>query len=479
MPNHIDPDSLELDKLAQLPETQDEWVRRMSLEVLKVTRSELYLDFRYLDMALSALALTPAEGVRGMGTDGARLLAQPDRLLRLSRRNPVLINREFLHVVLHCIFRHPFLIGAHEPGLWDLACDIAVESVIDSLDKKSVRRIQTLLRRRTYQQLKEKCRVLAAEPIYRALASGMYDEGALVKLQREFRTEDHRFWPSPDSGSQPQIQALSNQWQKIGERMQTDLETHAREAGDGEDDPLTLQVQAANRSRRSYRDFLRKFAVLREELHADPDTFDLTFYTYGLSLYGNMPLIEPMESRETRKIEEFVIVIDTSYSCSGELVKNFLRETYSLLQQADSFFRHTNIRILQCDDGVRSDQKITSEEELARYMFRFALAGGGGTDFRPAFRYVDELIGAGEFTHLKGLLYFTDGLGRFPARRPNYDVAFLFLGDQYEDADLPPWAMKLVLDEEEFRTQKDKPSVPALADALALEDEEGDEMPIL
>ena len=64
MPNHIDPDSLELDKLAQLPETQDEWVRRMSLEVLKVTRSELYLDFRYLDMALSALALTPAEGVR-------------------------------------------------------------------------------------------------------------------------------------------------------------------------------------------------------------------------------------------------------------------------------------------------------------------------------------------------------------------------------------------------------------------------------
>ena len=46
MPNHIDPDSLELDKLAQLPETQDEWVRRMSLEVLNVTRSELYLDFR-------------------------------------------------------------------------------------------------------------------------------------------------------------------------------------------------------------------------------------------------------------------------------------------------------------------------------------------------------------------------------------------------------------------------------------------------
>ena len=41
------------------------------------------------------------------------------------------------------------------------------------------------------------------------------------------------------------------------------------------------------------------------------------------SLYGNMPLIEPQESREVKKVEEFVIAIDTSMSCSGELVKHF------------------------------------------------------------------------------------------------------------------------------------------------------------
>lgn len=472
-------DIIDLDKL-NIPESQDDWVRRMALEVLKVSRSELYMDFRFLDMALSALALNPWEGVQGMGTDGARLLAQPDRLLRLTRRNPTLINREYLHVVLHCVFRHPFMIMDHDPALWDLACDIAVESVIDSLDKKSVRRIQTLLRRRTYAELKELCPTLAAEPIYRVLASGKYDHSQLTKLQRDFRTEDHRFWPTPDQQNQPQIQTMSNQWQKISERMQTDMETHNKDAGDGEDDPLTMQVKAANRSRRTYKDFLRKFAVLREELHADPDTFDLNFYTYGLQLYGNMPLIEPMESRETKKIEEFVIVIDTSLSCSGELVKNFLQETYTLLKQTDSFFRRTNIRILQCDDGVRSDKKITSEEELSKYMFSFQLAGGGGTDFRPAFQYVEDLINAGEFTHLKGLLYFTDGLGRFPAKRPNYDAAFLFLGDQYEDADLPPWAMKLVLDEAEFMKKEKQQDMPALQDALALMDEEMmDDMPIL
>ena len=49
----------------------------------------------------------------------------------------------------------------------------------------------------------------------------------------------------------------------------------------------------------------------------DPDSFDYNFYSYGLSLYGNMPLIEPQEWKEVQKVEEFVIVIDTSMSCSG------------------------------------------------------------------------------------------------------------------------------------------------------------------
>ena len=94
-----------------------------------------------------------------------------------------------------------------------------------------------------------------------------------------------------------------------------------REARDGED--LLAAQLAAGKSRRSYRDFLQKFAVLHEELHADPEEFDLSYYTYGLSVYGNLPLIEPLESREVKKIREFVIVIDTSYSTSGELVEQF------------------------------------------------------------------------------------------------------------------------------------------------------------
>ena len=66
------------------------------------------------------------------------------------------------------------------------------------------------------------------------------------------------------------------------------------------------------RPRTDYREFLRQFAVPGEVMRLSDDEFDYVYYTYGLKLYGRMPLIEPLEYREERRIREFVIVIDTS-----------------------------------------------------------------------------------------------------------------------------------------------------------------------
>ena len=128
--------------------------------------------------------------------------------------------------------------------------------------------------------------------------------------------------------------------------MQTELELRDKEAGEGTD-TLAAQIRAANRSRRSYRDFLRRFCVLREEVRLDPEEFDLNFYTYGLSLYGSLPLIEPLESRESKKVEELALVVDTSYSTSGELVRAFLAETYALLKARENFFHRMNLHLIQ------------------------------------------------------------------------------------------------------------------------------------
>ena len=73
---------------SQRPETHEEWQARMGGEVLAVVRSGLYLDFRFLDMALSALTPAPDERCRVLATDGQMLYYQPARLLQLYQQNP-------------------------------------------------------------------------------------------------------------------------------------------------------------------------------------------------------------------------------------------------------------------------------------------------------------------------------------------------------------------------------------------------------
>ena len=120
-------------------------------------------------------------------------------------------------------------------------------------------------------------------------------------------------------------------------------------------------------------------------MRLDPDEFDYVYYTYGLKLYQNMPLIEPLEYREVKRIREFVIAIDTSGSVAGELVQKFVQKTYNVLKSTESFFSKINLHILQCDADIQEDVKIPSQEEFDAYIKTMAIKGLGDTDFRPVF----------------------------------------------------------------------------------------------
>lgn len=426
-----------------------EKLKSLGVSILCAARDELYFSMRFLDVALSSFVYQMDSSVSPFGTDGAVMYFHPQQLGGLLRENRILVNRGYLHMVFHCIFRHMFK-RTEDERYWDLSCDIAAEHLIDGCDKRPVRWSRSLLRRETYRKLETGGRVMNAERIFRELKAWELTEKELSRLEEEFRTDDHRYWENrgPERKKEPE---LSRKWQEINEKMETDLETFSKEASE-ENGSFLGQLRVENRERQDYREFLRKFSVLREEMGTDPDTFDYGFYSYGLTLYGNMPLIEPLETREVRRIADFVIVIDTSMSCSGTLVRRFLEETYSVLKQNDSYFRRVNVHIIQCDEKVHSDVKITSEKELKKYMDQFELYGEGGTDFRPAFAYVDELLGRGEFDDLKGLIYFTDGYGIYPSRMPPYKTAFVFLEEDYRDADVPAWAIRLVLREDDLES---------------------------
>ncbi len=416
-------------------------------KILTVSRNELYLKMRFLDVALSSLAFVMDVGADGLGTDGLFLYYHPQYLGGLYREDRIRVNRLYLHLVLHGIFHHITRRKGRKERLYSLACDIAAESIIDGMQYRCVLAGRSLLRRETYGRLHKELKVLSADKVYRVLYGLGLSEEETLRLEAEFRIDDHSYWPKEEEKKKQE--EIENRWQDVSEQMETEMETFSEEMSSGAGDFIG-QLRVENRERFDYRQFLRKFSVLREETAVDEDSFDYVFYTYGLSLYGNLPLVEPLEWKETQKVEEFAVVIDTSMSCSGELVKKFLEETYDVLSENNSFFCKVNIHVIQCDDRVQTDRKITSGEELREYMENLELRGEGGTDFRPAFVYVEELMRRHVFGQLKGLIYFTDGKGIYPGKMPPFETAFVFLEEDYEDMDVPPWAIKLVLSEDEL-----------------------------
>ncbi len=418
----------------------------LGTRILNQARNELYLHMRFLDLALGSFPVRPGAEVHPAGTDGGTLFFAPDDLLKLYQTGRVYVMRLYLHGLMHCLFCHPFYRKERDMEYWNLACDIAAESALDGLHLKCVH-LPGVFRQAVYARLKEKLTVLTAGGIYRELCRMQISGSELMGWKQAFSVDDHSLWEQEKPPSQ--VEQNRKQWENLRERMEMDMETFSKEAAEGSKG-LVEQLRIENHRRYDYREFLRRFSVRKEEMQVDMDTFDYVFYHYGLSLYGNMPLIEPQETKEVQKIEEFVIVIDTSMSCKDELVRRFLEETYNVLQESESFFREIHIRILQCDDRVQSDAEITGQEELKSYMEHLTIKGQGGTDFRPAFAYVEELLARKAFYRLRGLLYFTDGYGTFPAKMPPYETAFIFIKDNYRDVDVPPWAIKLILGPDEL-----------------------------
>ncbi len=540
---------------------------RIASDIIEECRTQLMLKFKFLDIALWRMELEPLRDKTqyGLACDAKKIYMDPPRIIARFNASYEDCVRDYLHLVMHCIFRHPFDKNFKNRDAWWLACDVLVESVI--LDMCGGRFAAPLdaERRQAISELQMRCGKLLPAKLYHLFDDALKaPEGKSIGVSRSkladyralFERDSHEAWPAAtpesageetpgeaqeladaapededsqrmesggpasdedmeqelqqvenvqhmeDEGSmdaeddsstdvadggdedaaaqstdgeqqgqgeeqldeaaqreaererKEREQRLEKEWEEVSKEIEMGLETFAKEWGD-EAGSFISRLRIANRKVYDYSDFLRRFCHSNEALKMNPDEFDYIYYTYGMNLYGNIPLIEPLEYRETNIIRDFVIAIDTSQSTSGELVKTFLEHTFSILKKSEEYSREVNIRIIQCDSKVQADTKITDLKQIDGIMENFVLRGYGGTDFRPLFAYVERLRARGELADLRGLLYFTDGLGQFPDAMPEYEVAFVFMddGDRVLPP-VPPWAMKVVLDEQGINALK-------------------------
>ena len=461
----------------------------LAKNIIKVSRNTLIVNLRFMDSAMSRLYSKPYKGT--IATDGQFVYFDPIHILKTYKLAKELSVHQYLHMILHCVFQHFYVdIGRVDGRLWNIACDIAVEAVIVELGLSSTSLNTDNHRVSDMNVLKKKCKYLTAECIYRYLLDGNESEVELSRLSSLFMFDDHSIWyeigesgesdnDQSSDGKDRQIsesmndgnseggfsgdysdgnsqnrqqlrEQLRQEWKNVSESMQTDMETFSKHQGT-EAGNLIQNLTSVNREKYDYASFLKRFSVMGEAMKINDDEFDYIFYTYGMQLFDRqMPLIEPLEYKEVKRIKEFVIALDTSGSVQGELVQKFLNKTYNILKQEESFFTKINLHIIQCDTRITEDAKITSQEDFDSYLASMQLKGFGGTDFRPVFKYVDEMVKNKEFTNLKGLIYFTDGYGEFPHRQPDYHTAFVYIDDNYNNYDVPVWAIKLILQSDEI-----------------------------
>lgn len=441
-----------------MEQTNKKRIQKIAEQILFLSSRELAFSMRFLTLAWGQFQYQMNLSTFYLGTDGEILYYQPRFLIEKYEYDSIFVNRSLLHMLFHCMFHH--ITRREERSLedWNLACDIAVEYIIDGIDEACIKKLIPDRKEEYYRQLEKERKVITADNIYQSLIK-WEEEKKLSYSQKEelkqlFLVDDHFFWEQKKKEERPQNEQrekqkeLEQKWKEISDKIQTGLETFFKQIGT-KNGTLLKTLKIENRQHTNYQEFLQKFAVVREELKIDMDSFDYGFYNYGIQLYGNLPLIEELEYCETKKIEDFVIALDTSGSCSGALIRRFLEETIQILKETEQFMKQVRIHIIQCDKEIKEDIVIHSLEQLKQYEQEFTVKGFGGTDFRPVFSYVQQLMKE-EALQPKGLLYFTDGYGIYPEKKPPFKTAFLFIQEDYTDEKVPPWAIKVILDRNKF-----------------------------
>ena len=126
---------------------------------------------------------------------------------------------------------------------------------------------------------------------------------------------------------------------------------------------------------------------------------------------------------------DVVVAVDTSGSIKEKEISEFISEIDAIKGQI-----RARITLLPCDAAI-NEGAPWHYEPWEEFRMPEKIAGGGGTDFRPVFDWVDR-----EGIQPELLIYFTDAEGPFPEAPPSYPVVWLVKGRE-----LVPWGERVQL----------------------------------
>ena len=465
--------------------------RTIALTIIENSKNTLCGEIRSLLKGISSLCFEEVSNST-IYTDGNKLYYTPEYILKAFKSNQNAVNRMIIHSLCHCLFLHIFNTQFKNKVIWDISCDIAVEVFINNTALSCTKTEKTDIQNQLTSELSHHIKSFTAENIYfYFLKNGITSEEQAIYCDA-FSIDSHHLWYEAKNAcfkndedeeivearsiykredsrtgdyQEGKKQSNSNTVNSTADKTKEDWREITKSIlRDTENNPViygtasgfdTLVLKAITRDNHSYEQFLKRFIQVNEALEINDDEFDYIYYTYGLSLYKNIPLIEPLEYSESPRLQTLIIAIDTSGSVYGNSVKKFIEKTYSILMNTDFFKKQTEIHIIQCDCKIRSTAVIKTAEDIDEYINHLSIKGFGGTDFRPVFEYAESLSKENPNNCINGIIYFTDGDGIYPEKMPLTKSVFVIKNNGFDKNCMPKWATALYFDNlENLLTEK-------------------------
>jgi predicted metal-dependent peptidase len=370
-----------------------------SRERVSKARRDLVLDQPFFGVLSLKLELVESRRFKTLATDGKTLWFNPDYVSELSDHE---LKGVVAHEVLHCANGHTWRRESRDPKVWNDACDYAINQIV--IDAGMLLPSGALL-----------------DPAY----NGMSAEEVYDRLMQHAQPEQ------PGAGD-----SCNDQRQDDGEGNGDGSSggVSCGEVVDSQDMPETKadwQASVLNAAKLAKGSLPADLERLVEEIRNPPQDWKAILrrsvqmsarqdYSWRMpnNRYLHMGLYLPTLASEA--MPSVVVAIDTSGSIDNVMLGKFTAEVSAIMEDV----KPEMVYVIQCDADIQTVEEYEPGEPI-----RLNLKGGGGTDFRPVFEWVDRqgLMPA-------CLIYLTDLAGDYPDRAPDYPVLWAATDDWS-----PPW----------------------------------------
>jgi len=392
-------------------EKQREYMRRILLARMAVLSRNGFFGLLLMHMKF---ALDPNIGTAA--TDGERVYFDPKFLDKISDRELVFI---MMHEIMHVALRHTSRTGDRDDFLFNIACDIVVNSNILQAAGGDLSSI-------TLSQYGESMHLTpkgdegshyTAEEVYEMFSS--LSASRRKQLKHGF-ADDHSRWGTADD------EALDALWKN---RIRDALEACRSRGGQTGRGTIPLgverKIEELMHPKTDWRVLLNDF--VQEEVT------DYSFLPPDRR-FSDSPFLLPDFNETETTVKNILFMIDTSASMS----KKEITQAYSEIKGAiDQFGGNLEGWLGFFDAAVVPPIPFTDENEFRIIRPK----GGGGTDFGVIFDYIRREMAEQE---LASIIILTDGCAPFPEESAAMGIPVLWMiNNNYVE---PPWGKVAVMD---------------------------------